>query len=138
VYPREQFLKRTNFSSGPLLNADKISAIKCIHEGQNMAREEKTISVMIGLFCRGHHKPKGSGLCPACTELLAYAKARLDKCPFGDTKGPCSKCIIHCYNPDMRKRIIEVMKYSGLRMLLRHPILAMRHLRSKRTPRAGK
>ena len=103
-----------------------------------LAREEKTISVMVGMFCRGHHKPKGKGLCPDCTELLAYAKARLDKCPFGDTKGPCSKCTIHCYSPDMRKRIIEVMKYSGPQMLLRHPILAMRHLRSKRTPRAGK
>jgi hypothetical protein len=102
-----------------------------------LAREEKTISAMIRLFCRGHHKPKGRGLCLDCTELLAYAKARLDKCPFGEDKGPCAKCSIHCYNSDKRKRIIEVMKYSGHRMLLRHPILAMQHLRSKRTTPAG-
>jgi hypothetical protein len=110
------------------------------------AREEKLLLAMIHLFCRGHHKPKsrkgyltaGKILCPDCTELLAYAKARLDKCPFGENKGPCSKCDIYCYTPQMRKRIVEVMRYSGPRMLLRHPILAMRHLHLKRAPRAGK
>ena len=93
---------------------------------------------MIRLFCRGHHKPKGRGLCPDCAELLVYARARLDKCPFGEDKGSCAKCDTHCYKPQMRKRIIEVMKYSGPRMLLHHPILAMRHLRLKQAPRAGK
>jgi hypothetical protein len=102
------------------------------------AREDKTILVMIRLFCRGHHRPKGRGVCPVCTELLVYAKARLDKCPFGEDKGPCAKCSIHCYKPEMRKRIIEVMKYSGPRMLFRHPILSMRHLSSRNVPRAKK
>ena len=103
-----------------------------------LAIEEKTISAMMHLFCRGQHKPKGRELCPDCTELLAYAKARLDKCPFGEEKGPCAKCSIHCYKPEMRKRIVEVMRYSGPRMLLHHPILAVQHLRSKRSPRASK
>jgi len=103
-----------------------------------LAREEKTVSEMIRLFCRGRHKPKGRGLCPDCTELLAYAGARLEECPFGEKKGPCSKCSIHCYSPAMRKRVIEVMRYSGPRMLLHHPILALRHLRPRRTPRAGR
>jgi hypothetical protein len=96
-----------------------------------LAREEKTISAMMHLFCRGQHKPKGRELCPACAELLAYAKAHLVKCSFGENKGSCAKCKIHCYEPRMRKRIITVMKYSGPRMLLRHPILAVRHLASK-------
>jgi hypothetical protein len=95
------------------------------------AKEDKTISAIILLFCRGQHKPKGSRLCAACAELLTYAKARLDKCPFGENKGLCFQCKIHCYEPQMRKRIIEVMKYSGPRMFLHHPILAMHHLRSK-------
>ncbi len=103
-----------------------------------LAKEDKTISAMMRLFCRRHHKPKGSGLCPACAELLTYAKARLEKCPFGDSKGPCSSCLVHCYKPDMRKRIIEVMRYSGPRMLLHHSILAVRHLTSKQNPRDGK
>jgi hypothetical protein len=103
-----------------------------------LAREEKTISAMMRLFCRGNHKPKGRGLCPDCTELLTYARARLDKCPFGEDKGSCAKCDTHCYKPQMRKHIIEVMKYSGPRMLLHHPILAMRHLTSKHTSVTGK
>jgi hypothetical protein len=100
--------------------------------------EKKTISAMMHLFCRGHHKPKGSELCSDCAELLAYAEARLDKCPFGEKKGPCSQCSIHCYKPQMRKRIVEVMKYSGPRMLLRHPVLAMRHITSKHSSHSSK
>jgi len=96
-----------------------------------MAKEEKTVSTMIQLYCRGVHKSTKTGICPECDELLNYAKVRLSRCPFGEKKGPCSKCPIHCYSPAMRKRIVEVMKYSGPRMLLRHPVLAIRHLGSK-------
>jgi len=103
-----------------------------------LAKEEKTILAMIRLFCRRHHKHKGEGLCPECGQLLEYAKARLSKCPFGENKGPCAKCLIHCYTPAMRKRIIEVMRYSGPRMLLHHPVLALHHLRSRRIPPSKK
>ena len=34
----------------------------------------------------------------------------------------------------MRERVRQVMRYAGPRMLLRHPILALLHLRDERRP----
>lgn len=102
-------------------------------------KEKKTISAMIGIFCRDHHKTAGKFLCPDCSELMQYAEKRLDKCPFGETKGACSKCEIHCYKPNMRKYVTEVMRYSGPKMLRKHPLLAIDHLlKLKRTSHTKK
>lgn len=91
-----------------------------------LAREKKTVRKMIAIFCRGHHGSRGA-VCQECEELLAYAMCRLDRCPFAAEKPACSKCPIHCYSPSMRDRILEVMRYAGPRMPLRHPVLAVRH-----------
>ena len=53
---------------------------------------------------------------------------RLDKCPFLEGKTTCANCPVHCYKSDMREKVREVMRYSGPRMTLRHPILAVFHL----------
>jgi hypothetical protein len=74
-------------------------------------------------------------LCGDCAELLGYANERLAKCPFGPEKGPCSKCRIHCYKPEMRERVREVMRYAGPKMLTKHPILAVGHLLKEKLPR---
>ncbi|MBF0908001.1 MAG: nitrous oxide-stimulated promoter family protein, partial [Atopobium sp.] len=52
---------------------------------------------------------------------------RVDRCPHIETKTFCSKCISHCYNKEMRARVKEVMKSSGPRLLLHHPILVIKH-----------
>lgn len=46
-------------------------------------------------------------------------------------KTKCHKCSVHCYMPEMRERIKEVMRYSGPRMLLHHPVEAMIFLINK-------
>ena len=53
---------------------------------------------------------------------------RLEKCPYGETKPTCANCPIHCYQPHRREQIKKVMAYAGPRMLLTHPILAIRHM----------
>lgn len=93
-----------------------------------LEREQKTIALMIRLFCNAHHGTEKKPLCSLCMDLLEYAKKRLEKCPFGQTKGACSQCRIHCYQPDMRERITRVMRYSGPRMVTKHPLLAIDHL----------
>ncbi|MHC4271432.1 MAG: nitrous oxide-stimulated promoter family protein [Planctomycetota bacterium] len=98
----------------------------------SLKREIKTVSAMIGIFCKAHHAPARGKLCFDCIELMHYARQRLEKCPYKPNKGPCSKCTTHCYKPEYRARIIEVMRYSGPRMLTRHPILAIDHLLSSR------
>lgn len=107
-------------------------------ETQNMAkghndldREKKTVAVMVRMYCQGHHGRSRGELCESCDELLQYALKQIDKCPFGTEKGACSQCAIHCYKRSMRKRIHQVMRYSGPRMFKRHPILAISHLLKK-------
>ncbi len=110
-----------------------------------MAREEKTIAAMIALYCRDHHgagaseaTDAGAGLCPECAELLAYASVRLDKCHYGAEKPTCANCETHCYKPAMREQVRVVMRYSGPRMLTRHPVLAVAHLvDGHKTPAEG-
>ena len=91
-----------------------------------MEQETKTVELMIDLYCRDHHGSKDS-LCPECCELFDYVKKRLEKCPFKENKPKCSKCTVHCYKPTMREKIKAVMRYSGPRMLYRHPILTGKH-----------
>jgi len=93
-------------------------------------RENRTIAVMIGMYCRGIHRRQS--LCADCRDLLAYAAARLEACPFQEGKTTCVKCPVHCYQPAMRTRVREVMRYAGPRMLLRHPWLTFWHLRDGR------
>ncbi len=37
---------------------------------------------MVRIYRRGHHEA-GGDVCTDCHELLDYALARLDRCPFG-------------------------------------------------------
>lgn len=91
------------------------------------ARESRVVHEMIALYCRGiHHTAKGS-LCPECEALDAYAQKRIARCPFMETKTFCSQCRIHCYVPDMREKVREVMRYSGPRILFRHPVMCVHH-----------
>ena len=87
-------------------------------------REKETVSLMIAIYCRKKHG--GKALCPDCAALDAYARLRSDKCPFMETKTFCSNCKIHCYKPDMREKIREVMRFSGPRMMFHHPVMAIR------------
>lgn len=102
-----------------------------------MKRECKTIEAMIQIFCKNKHEIQEE-LCPACTELLEYAFKRLEACPFQENKTTCAKCPIHCYNPTMRAKIREIMRYAGPRMIFKHPVLAIQHLLDRRKTEAKK
>ena len=102
-----------------------------------IARERATMAKMVGIYCSAHHGV--DTLCEECARFLDYAEVRLDKCPYGEDKPTCANCPIHCYKPELRERAKQIMRFSGPRMLLRHPILAIAHkldgLRRARHPR---
>ncbi|MFI3258508.1 MAG: nitrous oxide-stimulated promoter family protein [Rikenellaceae bacterium] len=95
-------------------------------------REKETMQQMIRIYCRGNHTPWSGEVCGECLTLIEYATSRLDHCPFGEEKGSCRLCPIHCYKADQREKIAAVMRYSGPRMILHHPISAIRHLIKER------
>lgn len=89
---------------------------------------------MLHMYCHAHHAPRGATLCRECVELLDYARRRLERCVFGESKPTCANCTVHCYKPVMRERVRQVMVWAGPRMLWRHPILAVWHLIEGRRP----
>lgn len=88
--------------------------------------EKIIIAFMIKSYCHRHHHEKE--LCPQCQELLDYAYKRIDVCPCMATKTFCSSCKVHCYAPDKRTLIRDVMKSSGPLMLFHHPYLLIKHI----------
>ncbi len=102
-----------------------------------LATEQRTVRVMIEMYCRAHHRFDG-GMCDECEELDRYAAGRIDRCPFQEAKPVCARCRVHCYRREQRERIREVMRFSGPRMLLHHPWLALLHgLAGLRRPAEG-
>jgi hypothetical protein len=92
-----------------------------------MEREARTVTAMLRLYCRHQHHTATS-LCPDCQSLQEYALLRLKKCLFQEGKTTCARCPVHCYTPDRREEIRQVMRFAGPRMLLAHPWLAFLHL----------
>ena len=92
-------------------------------------QERRTVRFMIELYCR--KKEGNKALCDDCRSLIKYADQRLLNCPFGENKGFCSKCKVHCYHHAMRERIREVMRFSGPRMIIYSPLMAIRHILSR-------
>ena len=85
---------------------------------------------MVKMYCAAHHA--SDALCPECRQLVEYADRRLDLCPYGADKPSCTNCPIHCYRPEQRKRMRDVMRFAGPRMAGRHPHLAAMHLLDQR------
>jgi hypothetical protein len=92
-----------------------------------LAREYRTTAAMVDIHCRAHHGTPGR--CAQCAELLDYAARRLDRCPFRECKPTCANCVVHCYSDERREQIKAVMRFAGPKMMWRHPLLALAHVR---------
>lgn len=102
-------------------------------------REKRTVSQMVAIYCAGHHEKDHrtetsharEPLCPACKELDDYCVLRTERCRSMAHKTSCEGCGNHCYAPAQQARVREVMRYAGPRMMLHHPVAALRHLMGK-------
>jgi len=103
--------------------------------------EKQTVFCMIRLWCR-HQKHTTlqtkigaktiTGLCPDCFALYEYTGKKLSDCRYGLEKPVCSSCITHCYQSVRREEIRQVMRYSGPRMMLHHPLRALIYMVRKK------
>ncbi|MDH6354795.1 hypothetical protein M2132_001126 [Dysgonomonas sp. PH5-45] len=100
--------------------------------------EKKIVSLMISVYCSAKHSSPKGRLCHSCSELEAYAHQRLQKCIYGEDKPTCKQCPVHCYKPSMKVQMQEVMRFSGPRMILVHPIAAIKHLLKELRPKKVK
>ena len=105
-----------------------------IINSSRIEREKITVSKMIRLYCRLTHQD--DNMCDDCSHLHEYAMGRLDKCPFRNEKPTCTNCPIHCYKTFEKEKIREIMRFSGPRMILYHPILALFHIYDNKKKKA--
>ena len=95
----------------------------------------RTLALFVELYCRHNHPdhPKQSlnlkthnvtqiagrpiPLCQDCAKLLAHAFVKRSHCPL-NPKPACKHCPSHCYHPAYRDSIRQVMRYSGMKLLL--------------------
>lgn len=89
-------------------------------------REKNTVRKMIDIYCRRHlHQ---STMSEEYQQLSDYACERLDHCQFGEAKGTCKRCTVHCYAQHEREQIRQVMRWTGPRMILYAPKDAIVHM----------
>lgn len=111
----------------------------CPKMKNNIQREKRVISMMIGIYCKKKHGPSyKNNLCPECQELQAYAHLRLSHCRYGENKGFCSNCPTQCYVQQKKEHIRRVMRFSGPYMLWSHPILLVKHVLAGLPKNTGK
>ena len=121
-----QLLHRQKY--GPFLGAVMVTKHNRLH------REAVAIGYMIGIFCTARHKPVDK-LCEECRQVLEHVKQAVDLCPYKEDKPVCGKCATNCYNPAIKQTLQLIMRYAGPRMMVHHPVLALRHcLDAMRTP----
>lgn len=104
-----------------------------------LARSQKDAGLLlefVAVWCRGQHqararRPYAPGrvigqvlpaelpdLCDECARELGYAIGRRFLCPH-PVKPACKHCPEPCYAVDHRDFMRAVMRYSGMRLLLR-------------------
>ena len=99
-----------------------------------VAHDTRLLGDFARIYCDGKHDGRSSAplatpgaelgvygdkpleLCEECAALLEYAEKRRALCPQdkpGTPKPFCSHCETHCYQPDMRELMRDVMRYAG-------------------------
>lgn len=78
----------------------------------------EVLRAFIRIYCEKKHRGDEDGLCEDCSGLLEYGLVRLQKCPY-DPKPKCKDCETHCYRPEQRAKVREVMRFSGMHFVKR-------------------
>lgn len=96
-------------------------------------KDLKILALFTSVYCRDHHSAARSALaglpkqlvsleryacCPSCQEFLVYAIERRLNCPL-EERPVCKHCQIHCYHPEYREKVREIMRYSGKTLIKR-------------------
>jgi len=113
-------------------NCNSISMATAVDEVMN--KDLKTLATFISIYCTHQHPDtekqlvtmpqlditaiagKEMVLCGECRKLLLHAFVKRSNCPL-DPKPMCKHCPVHCYAPDYRKKIQEVMRFSGKKLV---------------------
>jgi len=90
-------------------------------------KDLKILALFTSVYCQDHHPGQQLPLagmpqqlaalnqyrcCSDCRDFLHYAIERRLHCPLVE-KPVCKHCQVHCYRPEYRQKVREIMRYSG-------------------------
>lgn len=93
----------------------------------NIPKEKINMKKSLGIYCNARHNTKDGKLCPKCTAMLATLLNKMNHCPYGSTKPICDHCEMMCFGPEYNKIFLEVMDSSSKKMMLKHPLMSVKH-----------
>lgn len=119
----------------------------CPQEGDDpkLLKDLRLLVRFIEVYCDGHHTEADRQgvdlkthdlkaltgdtpcLCHDCRKLLTHALVKRTVCPM-QPKPQCKHCPNHCYHPQYRQMIRQVMKYSGRKLVMRGRLDYLIHL----------
>ncbi len=103
------------------------------HEGRTACAGDRrlpsALQTAVDGYAKAHPNWRRAALCPSCMELVTRVEGRTERCPHMAYKSYCHLCPRPCHPPAEMARITPLMRYSGPRLLLRHPVLTLRHVR---------
>lgn len=101
------------------------------------ARDLRVLADFIAIWCRGRHGESAREpyrarqeaadaviasfrptLCEDCRDLMGHAVSMRLACPM-DPKPDCKRCACRCYAPNYQREIRRVMRYAGVRSILK-------------------
>ena len=90
-------------------------------------KEKENISTTFGVYCNANHGTTDKKLCPKCTALLTTVMLKMQRCPYGIAKPICDACETPCFGENPTKEFRAIMKSGQKKMLLSHPLMAVKH-----------
>ena len=93
----------------------------------NVPKEKETIRKTFGVYCNANHGTTDNKLCPKCTALLTTTMLKIQRCPYGIGKPICDVCETPCFGEVPTKEFRNIMKSGQKKMLLSHPLMAVKH-----------
>ncbi|MEG0551698.1 MAG: nitrous oxide-stimulated promoter family protein [Vagococcus sp.] len=95
-----------------------------INQGPKIYFEKKTVQAMIDIYYKQY---KDDEHLIEKEDVENYAMSRLNYCRFGEEKPTCKVCPVHCYKKSYKEKMQKIMRYSGPRMMIYHPVMSVEH-----------
>lgn len=98
----------------------------------DVEKDLKVLKQFIQIYCDTKHREAEKSekdrlkLCSECHGTMDYSRTRRELCPL-DPKPACKNCEIHCYKPDQRQKIRDIMRHSGMHLIKRGRIDMLLH-----------
>ncbi|MDO5028056.1 MAG: nitrous oxide-stimulated promoter family protein [Bacillota bacterium] len=89
---------------------------------KKIEKKKEILRLMVEIYKKAHPDQAEDLLA-----LETYAIDKMTNCPNKNKNIVCKSCTIHCYQKEQRQQIKKIMRFSGPRMLVLHPILTIEY-----------